>query len=692
MADFYSNMVDLEGLESNVIKEIIGLLRKSKENTFNLASAPRYPACVHGIIRPNIWNYPTDSVSQTEAASGTPLGARIKIHARPLGKRWPWPKVNGFEYIYADGQKGGIKQTSILDRVLQLPRFYGDENADKCTLGEVVWVNWGNKPSNNIGEWTDPIYLGPIGIKNKVMCPDLTGLHRKENLQAKFNQANPGQAQISSPVDDKYAYNNPPPGYPNIPTKGFLEVSGLVHLIKEIYVDKELDYPNIQNYEVIPGSKIIKEATDEMKQINFIQHRPQNKAFFLPDDLAIKQRKKTKLFIIRETGKSCIETHKEIYHNPTMHYNIAMNSVLDGDHAGLEKKSITSKDRLCTIRVNVPFGIVIDEKDIFSANSVGCMISSPFDGKRFFGLSPSLKSVNKSDLTNIKSSLNQWITEKKLPDGSDPFILGPWGLPGLRTGLQADHNSPVSSLTDSHFWSGRLTWSPTGHYFLPTLDQAAALYDLITSVVETPPKSAYSWGFTQSMRYLHVLAWNFPAVGGGHPLYPISHFIDTQGYYTEETPAFPWGQVGPLLTEKKNKPVDLWENGLKHKGESAIFGVVSYSRWGMDSGPFLEYYILGRKLGLGHMESWYVSLAVSAETIPRLHKGKGLGPTIIPAFGDIALNKYLEIGQWMWFRALRHLKPPEAALPEEPPEPPGIPPPPTPDKDEWYIVDPRCEF
>ena len=73
------------------------------------------------------------------------------------------------------------------------------------------------------------------------------------------------------------------------------------------------------------------------------------------------------------------------------------------------------------------------------------------------------------------------------------------------------------------------------------------------------------------------------------------------------------------------------------------------------------------------MEAWYVSLAASAETMPKIHKGKGLGPAKIPAFGDISLNKYLEIGQRMWFKALKHLKgaAPTATIPDSY-VPPGV--------------------
>jgi len=672
--------------------------RLRMENEVDLTNGP-YAATVYGLYNDDLWHNPiTDGPISLK---------RIRLHAyiEDLDKLiTPLPRPRKFMMIFPSGQTGGLIQDSELDKILALPRFVSTKECEnRPRLGERIWVDWLVKPSNDTMEWRDPIYLGPVDCGSPIiysMPPN-----RNYAAQAAFDDAANGQVQRQSPIGDKFVFNNAPPGYPNIPMLGLLNVSGLAHLTKTIYVDKELDYSKIKKYDIIPGSTIIKEPTEKTFDTSFVQHHKGNKIFYLPDDIEIKQRKATKLFIIRESGKSYIETYKNIRSNPTMHYNIAMNSVLDGKHKNiqylfqpnLKDHSVTSKSRLCTIRVNVPYGLVINEKNLFSANSVGCMISSPYDGRYFFGSTAtwnpknSIKKINNSkEFENFKSKLNTWVTDKILPDGSDPFILGPWGLPGLRTGKYADQNAKVSDLSNSHFWSGRLTWSSTGHYFLPTLDQVSALYELITSLLESPPSSNYSWGYAKPTRHKNLLSWSFPAVAGGSSLFSMSHFINTQGYFLESKPAFPWGQVGPMFYKKKDKPQHLWEHGLKQRGEKAIHGIVSYSRWGTDSGPFIEYYILSRKLGLGHMEAWYVSLAMSAETMPKIQKGKGLGPTKVPAFGDVSLNKYLEIGQKMWFKALWYLRKEEAIIPK-------VPPTYTPDEgapggSKTLIIEPRCKF
>ena len=655
-----------------------------------------YKAVVYGIDNTQTHEYLTDDDGIRTRLHDGFIAGKFKIYAYIEGLMFT-PKPDGFMINFPSGEKGGIEDTPLLDQVLQLPRFYAEEDVSPPSLGEYVYVDWRIKPSNNTADWKEPIYVGPLGKREAIMADIENPVHSAQQV---FTEAAQGQVQKDSPITDIYLYNSVLPGWHQIFNTALLDASSLTHLLKEIYVDKQIDYSKVKKYDILPGSRFIEDISPlDLAKSQYIQHRPKNKGFFLPDNVAIKQRKATKLFIIRETGKNYIETYKDIYSTPTMHYNITMNSVLDGSHQDLAQKSVINKDRLCTIRVNVPYGLVISEKDEFSANSVGCMISSPFDGKHFFGTealwdeSKTVKQINESDkFKNFKSKLNTWVTEKKLPDGSDPFILGPYGLPGLRTGKMADQNSSILSLSNSHYWTGRLTWTSTGHYFLPTLDQVDALYELLTSLLESPPRSNFSWGYKKPIRHRSLLTWNFPASGGGPSLLSMSHFINTQKYYTETEPAFPWGQVGPLLYEKRNKPIHLWENGLKQKGPKAIYGIVSYSRWGPDSGPFIEYYILSRQLGLGHMESWYVSLAVAAETYPKIQQGKGLGPTIIPAFGDIALNKYLEIGQKMWFKALEYLKDKKALVPapdEQPKDDKPKPKPPSPDE---YNIGPRCEY
>ena len=644
----------------NPFRELVKLILNQYKTNINLTQIGPHYGVVFGLDSTSMWSYPTSDEARMRRITQTPVIPKVKVYAYVEGITLT-PKPTSYLLNYPRGGSGGEEiNPSVMDTILALPRFIAKEECMHVPrLGELVYVDWLNKPSNDTSGWTDPVYLGPVHKSRPIILP----LPTKETPKDAFDKKNfaTGQVQKKSPYESKYMYYTP-----EEVSAESLEISNLAHLIKEIYIDKELDYPNIRDFNIFPGSSIIKNAADmadELSNFKYIQHRPKNKLFFLPPDLEVKQRKKTKLFIIRESGRDYIETYKNIYINPTMHYTISMNSALDGSTTGLENYKNGTKNRLCTIRVNVPYGLVINEKNTFSNTSIGCMISSPFDGRHFFGPTTtwdphkSIKEINESqNFSNFKTKLHNWSVGKVLPDNSFSFILGPFGTPGLRTGPHADQNTLVSDIPNNNFWTGRITWSPTGHYFLPTLDQAAALYDLISSLLNTPPKSTYSWGYKKNDWHKNILTWDFPAVGGGVNIYPTSHFIEKLGYNQNIRPGFPWGKIGPLPIEKYNKPKVFWENGLKKTGESAISGIVSYSRWGADSSPFLEHYILARTLGFGHLESWYVTLAAAAETTPKIHKGKGLGPTKIPVFGDVSLNKYLEKGQKMWFKAISYME------------------------------------
>ena len=678
---------------------LVSLNAERYKNNHDSRHMSRFEGVVYGVDETS-HSYVIDEQTIRDGKSSTSLHTgqrRIYVWFEEA----PFPRPPHYVVNFPKSNTGGTQQHGgTIHLVKGLPQFIVPNTVPMPKCGDRVYCNYGNKTGDSpFLSWSDPYYIGPAGANRPSENRALVSI----SAAAAYSSHAAGQANISSPLDDIYLYNNAPPGYPQNQNslKGLLEASGLVHMQREIYVDKQIDYPKIKKYNIVPGAPLeyIRYLTEEeLAKTKYVQHRKKNKAFFLPENVAVKQRKATKLFIIRESGTSYIRTYKNIYSNPTMHYNIAMNSVFDGSHENLENVSVINKDRHCTIRVNVPYGLVINKKDDFSANSVGCMVSSPFDGREFFGReatwnnAETTSQIDKSEkFKTFKAKLNTWIATKKLPDGSDPIIMGPYGTPGLRTGPWAEQKWPSSilDLSNSHFWTGRLTWTSTGHYFLPTLNQVDALYELLTSILESPPKSSFSWGFEKTTRHTHLLTWNFPSVGGGSPLLSRTHYINTDKYYTESEPAFSWGQVGPLLYEKNNKPRSLWERGLKQKGPGAIKGIVSYSRWGVDSSPFIEHYILGRQLGLGHMESWYVTLAVAAETFPKIQKGKGLGPTIVPSFGDIALNKYLEIGQKMWFAVLRYL-----AKPEEP-FVPVIPEPPEKSEDSpdlAYHIGPPCEY
>jgi len=640
-------------------RDILKLVLNQYKTKINIAQGPYY-GVVFGLDSTSMWDYPTSDESRMRRIHSAGMIPKVKVYAYIEGLQLT-PKPTRYLINNLSGDIAGEENDpSVMNTIVTLPRFVAKEECMHVPhLGELVYVDWLTKSDpDDTDTWRDPVYLGPVHKTRPIIVPLPVETSPKEAV-AENNRAT-GLLQMSSPFESKYLFFSAE----EVTTES-LEISGLVHLIKEIYIDKELDYPNVKNYDILPGSSITKHAQtmgDELSNFKYIQHRPGNRLFFLPPNLEIKQRKETKLFIIRESGRSHIETYKKIYTSPTMHYTISMNSNLDGLHAGLEKYQNSNKKRFCTIRVNVPYGLTINEKNTFSNNSVGCMVSTPFDGSHFFGSEARwaphrpIKEINESqEFSNFKNKLHKWTTEKKLPDNSFSFILGPFGTPGLRTGPNANQNTRVLDISNNNYWTGRITWSPTGHYFLPTLDQAAALYDLVSSIILTPPRSTYSWGYQKATWHKHLLGWNFPAVAGGADIYPTSHFIKKAGNKYNTEPGFPWGKIGPLPIEKYNKPETFWENGLKSKGPSAISGVASYSRWGTDSSPFLEHYLLTRQLGFGHLESWYITLAAAAETTPKLHKGKGHGPTKIPVFGDVSLNKYLEKGQKMWFKATSYM-------------------------------------
>ena len=645
-------LFDIESFDP--FRDLVKIILKQYKSEHNFAAMGPFYGVVFGLDSDGMWDRPTDDESRMRRITDSPMVEKVKIYAYIEGITLT-PKPTSYAINSVSGS--AEFEPGALDTVLMLPRFVAKEESMYVpSLGELVYVDWLNKPSNDISEWTDPVYLGPIHKTKPIILP----LPTKETAKGAFDKENlpKGVIKAKSPIQSKYLGFEKGVG----PTAEQLEISNLVNNIKEIYIDKEIDYPEMKNYDIIPGSPIIKDADANLSDYSLFQYRKNNKSFFLPPDLDIKQRKETRLFIIGETGFNYIQPYKKLYSNPTMHYTISMNSNFNGSVDNLASYKNGHKKRLCTIRVNIPFGLVVNEKNIFSRTSVGCMVSSPFDGASFFtseekwDSTKTTKEINESTrFSNFKNKLNTWIANKSLPDNSSPFILGPFGTPGLRTGPHANQNISVAEISNNNFWTGQITWSPTGHYFLPTLDQAEALYDLVSSLIDSPPKSAYSWGYKRPSFHKQILDWNFPAVGGGANVYPTSHFIQKGNYEYEYEPGFPWGLVGPTPIENK-KPELYWENGLQSRGRSSVFGITSDSRWGTKGSPFLEHYLLARALGFGHLESWYVTIAAAAETTPKLHKGKGHGPTRIPVFGDISLNKSLEKGQRMWSKAMSYME------------------------------------
>ena len=287
-------------------------------------------------------------------------------------------------------------------------------------------------------------------------------------------------------------------------------------------------------------------------------------------------------------------------------------------------------------------------KNAFSENCIGCMISTPFDGsgKNFLDLNDNFQGAPTPDrIAYIKNNISQWVQNKTIPVGFEAFIMGPFGTPGLKTGP-----SPSSS----DYATGKLVWTKTGHYILPTMSQAYALHELINSLINDPPLSNYSWGFVKPKKNNHQLSWSFPAVGGGPPSSTSSNFLSkkSSGMF-EATSGFPWGRVGEGRYRKQSKFRQWWESELIQNRN--ISGIVSNSRWKTTAGgTFLEYYLLSRSLGAGHREAWYLALGAASETYPRQYGGVGYGPSPLPLSAD--KNRLLQKGQQMWAEATKYIR------------------------------------
>ena len=91
------------------------------------------------------------------------LAPRVKVHAYVEGLT-VYPKPAGFAVIIPSGKTGGLKRTSLIQRIRALERFVATEECKYVPqLGEVVYVDWLHKPGNDVGEWEDPVFLGPVG-------------------------------------------------------------------------------------------------------------------------------------------------------------------------------------------------------------------------------------------------------------------------------------------------------------------------------------------------------------------------------------------------------------------------------------------------------------------------------------------------------------------------------------------------
>ena len=494
----------------------------------------------------------------------------------------------------------------------------------KPEKNELIWVNYGYQGAGI--DWTDGVYLGPKNNAN----PAKVNIISREAAADAIANASGGDGtlpQTASPPDwTRFLKERK--------NKGFL--STMTPSRHEIYIDKTSDYFNLERRSIVPNTEYgtLTHVDAEHHKTN-PAYRPDRKIYVLPPHKKLQQRKQTRMLILRESGTSRFEPYYDLDEDPLMHYNVVYKNLV---------KEQPSRKKTCAIVVNIPYGLTFEDiKGPFSKNAVGCVLSSPGDGKAFFkkagvAWDPRLRPHILEGLTQFsefKSEINNWVSSKKLPDGAPAYIMGPYGTPGLETGP----NEGVAN----NFWEGRLTWARWGHYFLPDERQVILLYNLVSSLVRTPPQSVYSWGFKPA-RTSDYLNFDFPALKTkrGDPDF-----------------GFHWGTVsGEYSGRGRITPKKWWQNCLTSKNvgkKQKVSGISAAARWigkGTD-GLFLEYYILTRSLGFKHNEAWYITLAVASETFPKKYGGVGFGPSPIPT--DALLNKYLKKGQRMWYRAATYM-------------------------------------
>ena len=550
-----------------------------------------------------------------------------------------------------------------------------DASEPAPTPGQWVRVNWRQRTGMPLFDWKGGQYLGPVNKNSPIIeAPAQPSESRfaanKPTAKDGLNSSAPATSHNSfggSPGRERKNFSEEPAPTmsskqrhwddPVYSIKKDEVPKSKVYDKKEIYVEKKLDYPNLENLNVIPYAssdrvQIVKSSMNENSL-----YRKNDKAFLLPEEEGIYQRGTTKMIIINETGDYHSLPYTKVKKSPLMHYGIAMNSndgtsepPVEFDYStGRKAPNVESNQKECTIRVNIPYGLGMgDKKDIFSKNCIGCMISSPFDGSgpNFLNLTGHSQSPMTSDkIETIQNGISKWVSDKEIPGGFEAFIMGPFGTPGLKTG-------PAKNSND--FFQGRLTWTKTGHYILPNMFQAYALYELINGLINDPPVSDYSWGFIKPRRNNHQLSWSFPAVGGGGATFPYSNFITKKesGFFETES-GFPWAIVGEGKYRKRSKYYKYWEGQLEQY--SSISGIVSNSRWHRTSGgTFLEYYLLSRSLNAGHKEAWYIALGAASETYPKQYGGVGLGPSPLPL--DSERNRLLQKGQQMWAEATSYIR------------------------------------
>jgi hypothetical protein len=142
--------------------------------------------------------------------------------------------------------------------------------------------------------------------------------------------------------------------------------------------------------------------------------------------------------------------------------------------------------------------------------------------------------------------------------------------------------------------------------------------------------------------------------------------------YTSDRPIFPWGRWSPKLMEMKGGS-SQWKTRDLYRGRRAMAkkhwqkGVLSHARWGSHTdGVYIEYYCLGRELGLSPLAAFYACVGACMCQRGILDPSKAyknphlpILPTGLVYFPTDPDADYVGLGRAIWEgnARLRHLSP-----------------------------------
>jgi hypothetical protein len=233
------------------------------------------------------------------------------------------------------------------------------------------------------------------------------------------------------------------------------------------------------------------------------------------------------------------------------------------------------------------------------------------------------------NLGAISSKSHPKLFNKALLDNRGIKILGPDGNIGGKLG-----NGKVK----------KLGLYPGKNYTLPGEKQCLKVWETIKWLVGTskPHKE-----LSLSIVFPAVLNDLNKTIGTG------LHSSKLGG--TSKEKVFIWGRFNPLLPPffKNGNHMSSWKKGqpstfdsrLKWKVEQAFqHGIVAHQRWQDDDGCFIEFYCLGRALGMTSPDAYFAAIGALAMTSDKIATG-AQNVTFLP---DYKKANYVKLGRDIW--------------------------------------------